>query len=106
MDAACFSATDVFLSALKGLPNVTLVGEPSCGGSARAQIVELPASGLKVRFASMASFQASGQLFDGRGVRPDIEVTPEPDYYLEGGSDPVLDHAVALVHETMGNEVR
>ena len=106
LDAACFSATDVFLSALKGLPNVTLVGEPSGGGSALAQIVELPASGLKARFASMASFQASGQLFDGHGVQPDIEVTPEPDYYLEGGSDPVLDHAVALVHETMGNEVR
>lgn len=31
MDARCFSATDVFLSALKGLPNVTLVGEPSGG---------------------------------------------------------------------------
>src|SRR5690606_41631497 len=56
-------------SALKGLPNVTLVGEASSGGSARAQVVELPASGLKARFASMASFQASGELFDGRGVQ-------------------------------------
>src|SRR5690606_15679039 len=97
MDAGCFSATDVFLSALKGLPNVTLVGEASSGGSARAQVVELPASGLKARFASMASFQASGELFDGRGVQPDVQVTPAPDYFLEGGRDLALERALGLV---------
>lgn len=80
MDAGCFSATDVFLSALKGLPGVVLVGEASSGGSARAQVVELPVSGLKARFASMASFQASGELFDGRGVLPDVTLLPEPEY--------------------------
>ncbi len=97
MDASCFSATDVFLSALKGLPNVLLVGEPSSGGSARAQVVELPNSGIKARFASMASFQASGELFDGRGVQPDVMVTPDPAYFLEGGRDLVLERAQLLV---------
>ncbi len=97
LDAGCFSATDVFLSALKGLPNVVLVGEPSSGGSARAQVVELPHSGIKARFASMASFQASGQLFDGRGVQPDILVNPEPTFFLKGGEDVVLERAQQLV---------
>lgn len=94
MDSGCFSATDVFLSALKGLPNVTLVGEASSGGSACAQVVEFPASGLKARFASMASFQASGELFDSRGVQPDIQVTPVPDYFLTGDADPVLEKGI------------
>jgi hypothetical protein len=90
MDAACFSATDVFLSALGVLPNVLLVGEASGGGSARAQVVELPNSGVKARFASMASFQASGELFDGTGVQPDLRVDVEPDYFLSDGADHIL----------------
>lgn len=99
MDAGCFSATDVFLSALKGVPNVTLLGEGSSGGSARAQVVELPASGLKARFASMASFQASGELFDGRGVRPDATVLPEPGSFLESGRDVALERALGVIRE-------
>lgn len=94
MDGGCFSATDVFLSALKGLPGVVLVGEASSGGSARAQVVELPASGLKARFASMASFQASGELFDARGVQPNVEVTPHPNYFLLGGPDLALERGL------------
>lgn|SRR5690554_1619188 len=90
MDAACFSETDVFLSALGALPNVLLVGEASGGGSARAQVVELPNSGVKARFASMVSFQASGELFDGIGVQPDVRVDVEPDYFLSNGTDHVL----------------
>jgi hypothetical protein len=97
MDAACFSATDVFLSTLKGLPNVTLMGEASGGGSARAQVVELPTSGLKVRFASMASFQASGELFDGRGVLPDVVATPAHEFFLVGGADAVLEKGLEVV---------
>ena len=97
MDSRCFSATDVFLSALKGLPNVTLVGEPSGGGSARAQVIELPSSGLKVRFASMASYQASGELFDGRGVQPDVLIGPEPEHFVVGGRDVVLERGLELV---------
>lgn len=95
MDAGCFSATDVFLSALKGLPNVTLVGQASSGGSARAQVVKLPNSGVKARFASMASFQPNGRLFDGHGVVPDVEVEPAADYFVTGGHDNVLEHAVS-----------
>jgi len=98
MDSRCFSATDVFLSALKGLRNVTLVGEPSGGGSARAQAVELPHSGLKVRFASMASYQASGELFDGRGVQPDVLVEPVPEYYVADGRDVVLERAMEVAN--------
>ena len=49
MDEGCFSATDIFLGAFKGSPNVTLVGQPSGGGSAHSQGFRLPRSGLSVR---------------------------------------------------------
>lgn len=41
MNADCFSATDVFLGALEVLPNVTLVGTCSAGGSGRAVETQL-----------------------------------------------------------------
>ncbi len=94
MDEICFSATDIFLSSFKGWPNVTLIGQPSGGGSARTQSFRLPKSGLEVRCASMASFQPDGRLYDTNGVEPDILVRRPPDYYVEGGRDVILERAL------------
>ncbi len=80
-DAGCFSATDVFLAAIKALPNVMLVGEPSGGGSGSAIEHDLP-GGLHVRLSSMVSFQPTGELFDGIGVEPDVEIEREPNDVL------------------------
>ena len=93
-DVGCFSATDIFLGALRGRPRVTLIGEPSGGGSARSQGFRLPHSGIEVRCASMASFRPDGRLYDGRGVEVDVVIRPEPEHLLEGGRDVVLDAAV------------
>ena len=93
-DVGCFSATDIFLGALRGRPRVTLIGEPSGGGSARSQGFRLPHSGIEVRCASMASFRPDGRLYDGRGVEVDVLIRPEPEHFLEGGRDAVLDAAV------------
>lgn len=93
-DAGCFSATDIFLAALTELPNVTLVGLPSSGGSARAVSFELPRTGISVRCASMASFRVDGRLLDGRGVEVDHEVPRAPRDVLEGGHDAQLEAAL------------
>lgn len=99
MDAGSFSATDIFLGALKGWRNVTLMGEPSGGGSARAQTFTLPRSGIRVQTATMASFRPTGQLYDGRGIPPDVRVVPDASYFLNGGHDRVLNRAIALISE-------
>ena len=93
-DANCFSATDIFLGALSGRPNITLMGSASGGGSARSQRFTLPNSGIEIRCASMASFRPDGRLYDGRGVEVDIEVFPEPHDLLSSGHDSVLDAAI------------
>lgn len=92
-DAGCFSATDIFLGALKGRPRVTLMGAASGGGSARSQGFRLAHSGIEVRCASMASFRTDGRLYDGRGVEVDLEVEPAAGDFLEGGGDLVLERA-------------
>lgn len=93
MNAKCFSATDVFLAGLGELPNVTLLGTASSGGSARVQLVRLGKTPFTLRIGSMVSFQPNGRLFDGFGVMPDIEVEPVPEYFT-GGHDNVLDRAI------------
>jgi len=97
LDEGCFSATDIFLGAFKEWPNVTLVGQPSGGGSAHSQQFSLPRSGFSVRCASMASFQPNGKLYDGNGVEPDVLVERPPEYYLVGGKDVILEKALKLV---------
>ena len=92
-DADCFSATDIFLGAFADHPRITLMGQPSGGGSARSQGFKLPNSGIEVRCASMASFRPDGRLYDGRGIEVDMEVMPVPRYFLYGGDDAVLEAA-------------
>lgn len=97
IDSGCFSATDIFVGAFKGWRNVTLMGTPTGGGSARSVTEELPNSGIHVSLASMASFQPDGQLFDGRGIQPDVYVEPSPESFLIGGRDNILDKAICLI---------
>ena len=99
MDDRCFSATDIFLGALKGLPNVTLVGRASGGGSGFKQAFVLPHSGIEVRCASMASFTPAGLLYDRRGIEPDVAIEVAPDYFLEGGRDEMLEKARELARD-------
>ncbi|MEZ5964218.1 MAG: S41 family peptidase [Planctomycetota bacterium] len=94
LDEGCFSATDIFLGAFAGWPDVTLLGTPSSGGSARAETFVLPSSRLAVRLASMASFRPSGKLYDGNGITPDVIVAREAGD-LVGTGDAQLDAALA-----------
>lgn len=75
-DHRCYSVADVLAGALDDLPNVTLLGETTAGGSGRSRTYRLYNSQLVVRMPTMASFRASGQLYDGNGVAPDIQHSP------------------------------
>ena len=77
MDDSNFSASDIFLGALKGVPNVSLFGTPSSGGSAYSGSYELHHSGIRVKLARMASFRPNGLLYDGRGIDPDVHYSAD-----------------------------
>lgn len=97
-DAGCFSATDIFVAALAELPQVTLVGTPTGGGSGRSRPYRLQESGLVVRLSSMASFRPDGRCYDGRGVSPDVLVEPDPADFV-GGSDRQLLMALEVINK-------
>jgi hypothetical protein len=96
IDRGCFSATDVFAAALGVLPNVTLVGEATSGGSGRAKRHTLPNSGLRLQLSTMASFRPDGVLFEGNGVTPEVPVATQP-FDLVGEGDTVLAKACSLL---------
>jgi hypothetical protein len=95
-----FSATDIFLAGLKGMKNVVLLGTPSSGGSAFSQDIVLGSTPLRLRIGSMASFQATGNLFDGRWVQPDVLLEAVPEYYV-GIRDNVLEEAVRRINASV-----
>ena len=90
---ASFSATDGFLSAFADLPQVTLMGQASSGGSGATQHFRLPNSGIEVALSSMASFRPNGKLYDTNGIEVDVSLMPEPSDFT-GVSDSVLDQAL------------
>lgn len=97
-DNVCFSATDIFLAAMKEIEGVTLIGRPSAGGSGMARTHCLGGV-LRVELSSMVSFMPDGRLFDGNGISPDIAVWPVPTDYLINGTDTVLDAAIRWLEE-------
>ena len=95
MDNGCFSATDIFLAAMKTRPTVELIGTPSGGGSGRARRHRLTQSGIELRLSSMVSYQPDGRLFEGHGVSPDTVIEPIATDLVRDGTDTVLDAALA-----------
>jgi C-terminal processing protease CtpA/Prc len=101
MNAGCSNATDVFLAAFKGRPNVTLMGGASGGSPGRGRTVRLANSRISVRLTSAVSFRPDGKLLDGRGIEPDAEAWPEPTDVI-GRTDTVLDAAVKKLQAKSG----
>ena len=95
-NAGSFSATDGFLSTFADLPQVTIVGSPSAGGSGATKQFELPNSGLKIALSSMVSYRPDGRLYDGNGIEVDVHMPPVISDYL-GATDTALSEAVSLI---------
>jgi hypothetical protein len=93
MDAWNFSAWDIFLGAFKGRKNVTLMGQPSGGGSGCRQSYRLNNSQIEIYLSSMASFQPNGKLYDGNGIQPDVVIEPIPTDFT-GKTDSILQAAI------------
>lgn len=94
MDEVCFSATDVFLMAMKEIDGVTLMGRPSSGGSGMARPHEIASGEVVVSLSTMVSAAPDGPLVDGRGVSPDVRLYPVARDFLADGGDSVLNEAV------------
>ncbi|MEO0471154.1 MAG: S41 family peptidase [Bacteroidota bacterium] len=93
-NAACYSATDIFLSSFAQLAQITILGVASGGGSGRVMAHQLPHSKLELVLSSIISFQPNGQTYDRVGVQPDIFVPQQTVDDVIGKTDHQLDRAI------------
>ncbi|SFC21541.1 Peptidase family S41 [Polaromonas sp. OV174] len=90
------SAGDIFVSTFKDRANVTVCGMPTNGRSGNSKPYSLANSGVEVMISTMASFQKSGQLYEGAGIYPDVFMSPTLNDWL-GHSDSQLDRVVRSI---------
>lgn len=83
------SAAEIFTLAMRELPQVTVVGEPTAGGHSDIMEVTLP-NGFVLGFSHQRYFAADGRLYELIGVPPDV-VSPFDATAMRRGDDPQLD---------------
>ncbi|MFT3826215.1 MAG: S41 family peptidase [Chitinophagaceae bacterium] len=94
-----FSATTLFVRALKGQQNVKVIGEETGGGAYGNTAwlipdVKLPNTGIRFRLPRFRLVMDADAVKEGRGIAPDIEAAPNAELIKKG-----LDPKVELVRE-------
>ena len=77
-----YSAANSFVMFLKGLPNVTIVGDRTGGGAGMPFNAELP-NGWGIRFSACPMYDRQMQLTE-MGIDPDMKVDITDDDYQRG----------------------
>lgn len=96
--ARCASSNETFIAAMKQLPNVTLLGDTTGGGTANPREVHLVVGGRDTGWRySVSQWQerlADGALIEWNGIAPAVRVDWDP-ARVAAGRDPVLEAAFA-----------
>jgi hypothetical protein len=93
----CVSSGEGFVKAMRVLPTVTLVGQPTRGASGNPQPVDLP-NGVQVWFSRWVDMLPDGTVTEGKGVPPDVLVKHE------GEGDPTFRAALEVLRAKIGQE--
>ena len=96
----CFSSTESFVAAMSVLPQVTLIGDTTGGGTGNPGRYNLR-MGWTYTVSRWIEYTADRQIIEWNGIQPDIRVEASQRDFREG-RDPVLGFAV----EWLGTRVR
>ncbi|MFN5333942.1 MAG: S41 family peptidase [Bacteroidota bacterium] len=104
-----FSATSMFLASVKGLSNVTLVGEESGGGAYGNNGIFIPDvilgnTGLRMRLPVYRIINKREGNNNGRGVMPDIEIKPASES-IRLNKDVKMIKAETMIREKMTHQL-
>jgi hypothetical protein len=89
----CFSSNELFISQMRELPNVTVVGDTSGGHSGHPANFNL-SDGWQFTVSTWIFYTAEMQIVEDRGIDPAIFV-PTTAADFQSGRDPVLDYAMS-----------
>lgn len=98
------SAAEDFLIATDNQMHIVKIGEPTNGSSGQPYIFELPGGG-SARICIKKDMYPDGREFVGKGIQPDIAVTPTVKDYLES-KDVVLEAALQYFETKKGRIVK
>jgi hypothetical protein len=84
----CMSSNESFVGMMTGDPDVTTMGDHTCGSSGNPQIIHLPLE-MTVSVPQWIDYLPDGSPLDERGFQPQIPFTPAPGAY-EGDRDDLL----------------
>lgn len=90
-----YSAANCFVMYLKGLSNITIVGDVTGGGSGLPLNSELP-NGWSLRFSACPIYDRDGQLTE-QGIAPDVKVNITSADYARS-VDTIIETARQLLH--------
>lgn len=90
-----YSAANCFVMYLKGLSNITVVGDVTGGGSGMPLNSELP-NGWSLRFSACPMYDRNGQLTE-QGIAPDVKVDITSADYARS-VDTIIETARTLLH--------
>jgi C-terminal processing protease CtpA/Prc len=99
----CFSSTEDFIAAMSQLPNVTMAGDTTGGGSGNPALFDL-GSGWQYSVPRWIEYTASMQVVEWNGIAPNV-VVPTRAADFDGGVDPVLDYAARWAATVRGRAV-
>ena len=92
----CFSSAEGTILMFKALPNVTVIGDTTGGGSANPISLTLP-NGWSYSVSRWIQYTAQKTVFEGAGLPPDIPqwITPADS---AAGRDAILERAILHLH--------
>jgi hypothetical protein len=93
MSRCTFSAAEIFVSAMRVFPNVTLVGDTTTGGIGNPVYRELP-NGWSYRLSTSIGALADGSIIDGKGIVPDVTIIP---LKTDTTTDIMLEKAIGVI---------
>ncbi len=98
---SCFSSNEGFISAMRAIPGVILIGDTTGGGSGNPRFYSLWA-GWQYSVPQWVEYTADSAIIEWKGIAPDIEVPFLPSDFANG-IDTVLEYAVRWVKEGAPN---
>ena len=98
VDGLSASTSEIFAGGLQDLKRARIFGSRTAGAALPSVIERLP-NGDAFQYAIANYVSTGGEVLEGKGVTPDVEVRPKRESLLQGKDD-VLDRAVKWIEQT------
>jgi C-terminal processing protease CtpA/Prc len=92
------SSGEAFVLMMHALPHAVTIGGTTRGASGNPAKFELPGLNVNVWYSRWVALLPDGNVFEGTGVTPDVEITP-PFSAFQGDADPIWEKGIELLRQ-------